>query len=179
MAQPSTVYRLRIALSDVDRGVYEELDLRLAKHPSETMPFLVTRTVAYALSYEEGIEFGKGLGDADEPAVFVRDRTGVMTKWVDVGTPSADRLHRASKACPRVSVFSHHDPALLLRETAKRTVHKASEIEAYSLARSFVEALAEGTERNARWELTRSDGTLYVRVGERTHEGVLTPLSLG
>ena len=68
MALGATIYRVEIALSDVDRGLYESLDLRLAQHPSESLRYLVTRMLAYALSYEEGIRFSKGgLSSTDEP----------------------------------------------------------------------------------------------------------------
>ena len=95
MALSSTLYRLRIELSDVDRGVYESLDLRVARHPSEGADRLVARVLAYALLYEPGLEFGKGLSDADEPALSTHDLTGQLTHWIDVGTPSADRIHIA------------------------------------------------------------------------------------
>src|SRR5579859_1018315 len=72
VALTSTVYHLEIDLSDVDRGVYETLDLRLARHPSESKHYLLTRALAYCLFYEEGIAFSKGLSTTDEPAVWVR-----------------------------------------------------------------------------------------------------------
>jgi uncharacterized protein YaeQ len=52
MALSATVYHLQVDLSDVDRGVYEALDLRVARHPSETMRYLLTRVIAYCLCYE-------------------------------------------------------------------------------------------------------------------------------
>src|SRR6188768_1958505 len=99
MALTATVYRLTITLSDVDRGVYEALDLRVARHPSESARYFWQRTLAYCLCYEEGIAFSKGgLSDSDEPPVSIVDGTGVLRAWIDVGSPSADRLHRAAKA---------------------------------------------------------------------------------
>ena len=65
MALSATVYHIQIELSDVDRGVYESLDLRVARHPSESMPYLLTRVIAYALLFEEGIAFTKGLSTSD------------------------------------------------------------------------------------------------------------------
>src|SRR3954452_17255865 len=102
MALSATVYHLQIELSDVDRGVYEALDLRVARHPSETMRYLLTRTIAYCLIYEEGIAFSKGLSTTDEPAVWVKDPGGLVLVWIDIGTPSAERLHKASKAAERL-----------------------------------------------------------------------------
>src|SRR5271170_3082182 len=129
MALAATIHRWQITLSDVDRQVYETLDLRLAQHPSETMRYLLTRSLAYCLSYEEGIAFSKGgLSDAEEPPVSVVDPTGVRTAWIDVGVPSADRLHRASKATPRVSIFTHADLAQLHKEASARAIHRVDDI---------------------------------------------------
>ena len=104
MALNSTVYHFDVQLSDVDRGVYEALSLRVARHPSETEEYLVTRVLAYALEYAEGIAFSKGLADPDEPAIVVRDLTGAVQVWIEIGAPDAERLHKASKASPRVVV---------------------------------------------------------------------------
>src|SRR5262245_44730898 len=108
MALGSTIYHLTIELSDTDRSTYASLDLRLARHPSESSRYLLTRTLAYCLSYEEGICFSKGgLSSSEEPPVYVQDATGVLKAWIDVGAPSAKRLHKASKAAERVALFTH------------------------------------------------------------------------
>jgi len=168
MALSATVYRFQIDLSDVDRGVYEALDLRVARHPSESMHFLLTRVIAYVLLYEEGIAFSKGLSTTEEPALWVKDLQGNLRAWVEVGTPSADRLHKASKACPRVVVFTQHDPHLLVREAETRAIHRAETIEVYALDPAFLDQLAAITDRNVRWTFLRNDGLVYVTVGEQT-----------
>jgi len=179
MAIGATLYRLQIELSDVDRGVYETLDLRLARHPSESMPYLLTRTLAYALLYEEGLSFSKGgLSETEEAPLSLRDLQGNLRTWVEIGTPSADRLHKASKASPRLVVFTQHDPRLLLREAGTREIHKVDQIEVYALESKFLEQLGELTDRNARWTLLRNDGVLYVTVGAKTVSGAVTKHSL-
>jgi uncharacterized protein YaeQ len=175
VALSATVYHIQIELSDVDRGVYETLDLRVARHPSESMAYLLTRVIAYALLYEEGITFSKGgLSDTDEPAVSVKDLQGNLRVWVELGTPSAERLHRVSKASPRVVVFTQHDPRLLIREAQSRPIHKVDQIEVYPLDAAFLERLGALTDRNARWTLMRNDGLVYVTVGAETVSGPVT-----
>ena len=178
MALPATVYRLHIALSDVDRAVYETLDLRVARHPSDTMRHLLARTLAYCLCYEEGIAFTRGLAEPDEPALWVRDLTGELRVWIDVGAPSAERLHRAAKAAPRVVVVTSHDLVLLRREAASRAIHRREAIEVYALDGRFLDAVAEVTDRKASWELVATGGRLYLTVGGQTLEGPLTRTSL-
>jgi uncharacterized protein YaeQ len=174
VALQATLYHLRIELSDVDRGVYESLDLRVARHPSESMPYLLTRVLAYALLYEEGIAFGKGLSASEEPALWIKDLQGNVRAWIDVGTPSAERLHKASKAAPRVVVFTQHDPRLLVEEAASRAIHKVEQIEVYALDPAFLAELEALTDRNARWTLLRNDGLLFVTVGDKSVSGAVT-----
>jgi uncharacterized protein YaeQ len=174
MAQSATVYHLQIDLSDVDRGVYEALDLRLARHPSETMRYLLTRVIAYCLCHEEGIAFSRGLSTTDEPAVWVKDAQGNLRVWIDVGSPSPDRLHKASKASPRVVVFTHHDPALLKKGAQSKHIHKGESIEVHALEPAFLDALDVATDRNARWALVHQEGTLYVTIGETSLSGTVS-----
>ncbi|HZE97959.1 MAG TPA: YaeQ family protein [Planctomycetota bacterium] len=179
MAHQATIYHFQIELSDVDRGVYETLDLRLAQHPSESMAYLLTRTIAYALLLEEGLAFSKGgLSSTDEPPLSVRDLQGTLRVWIEIGTPSADRLHKASKSSPRVVVFTQHHPRLLMREAGTRAIHKAEQIEVYALEPKFLNQLGELTDRNARWTLLRHDGMLYVTVGAKTVSGAVTKHAL-
>ena len=174
MAQTATMYHLKIDLSDADRGVYAALDLRVAQHPSENMRYLLTRVIAYCLCYEEGIAFSKGLADGDEPALWVHDLQGAVTSWIEVGSPSAERLHKATKAAPRVVVFTHYDPELLKRAARAKPIHRAEHVEIYALAPAFLDELEPLTDRTARWELVHTGGELYLTAGGRTMTGAVT-----
>jgi uncharacterized protein YaeQ len=179
MALTATMHHFQITLSDVDRGVYEPLDLRVARHPSETMRYLATRTLAYCLSYEEGIAFSKGgLSAADEPPVSVRDRTGVLRAWIDVGSPSADRLHKANKAADRVTLFTHVELPLLRKEASTRAIHQVEQIAVYRLEPEFLDGFVRKLDKNCLFELVRTDGQLYLTIGGETLSGTLTTCSL-
>jgi len=179
MALTATMHHFQITLSDVDRGVYEALDLRVARHPSETLRYMVTRTLAYCLSYEEGISFSKGgLSSAEEAPVSVRDATGVLRAWIDVGSPSADRLHKASKAAQRVALFTHVELPLLLREAGARAIHRIEQIEVFRLEPEFLDAFGGRLEKNSKFELVRTDGQLYVTLGAEQFNGTLSACSL-
>ena len=115
MALTATIYNFDIELADSDRNVYESLALRVARHPSESEEYLVARLLAYLLEYREGIEFSRGISNPDDPAIAVRDLTGAVTTWIDIGTPEAARLHKASKAAARVVVYTHKDPDQFVR----------------------------------------------------------------
>src|ERR1700710_3062747 len=107
VALTATIYNFDVDLADGDRGVYESLALRVARHPSESEEFLLTRLIAYLLEFTSGIEFSRGLSDPEEPAIAIRDLTGAVTSWIEVGTPDAARLHKAAKASRRVAVYVH------------------------------------------------------------------------
>src|SRR5687768_2596897 len=118
MAAGATIYTLAIELSDADRNVYQSLELRVARHPSETAQFMLARTLAYCLEYQDGIVLTDGVGAVDEPAVLARDLTGRITAWIEVGAPAPERLHKGSKQAPRCAVYAHRDPAPWLAQLA-------------------------------------------------------------
>src|SRR4030095_11826677 len=141
-----TIHNFEIELSDVDRGVYQTLAIRAARHPSEAEDYLVTRVLAYCLEYAEGIAFSNGLAEPDEPPLAVRDLTGVMRVWIDIGAPAA-RMHRARKDGARVVVCTHKDPARVARSWAGEHIHRGAELELYSVARPFLTELVARLKR--------------------------------
>ena len=179
MALNATIYSFEITLNDTDRGVYQALAFRVAQHPSETAEFLLTRVLAYCLEYGEGIAFSKGLSDPDAPALAIRDLTGVLKSWIDIGTPDTSRLHRATKAAPRVVVYSHKDVAPLLARLAADAVHRAREIEIYALDREFLAGLAARLVRRMCFDLAVTEGSLYLTFDDQTLSGNVTPHRLG
>lgn len=169
MAQTATLYNFDIELADVDRSVYETLALKAACQPSETLEYLLTRVLAYCLEYAEGISFGKGLAEPDEPALTVRDLTGALKVWVEVGSPDAARLHRASMAAPRVAVYTHKDPEMLLRQWRGERIHKADQIAIYSFDRAMLTELSQQLGRRTAFTLSVSDRELYLTLGNETY----------
>jgi uncharacterized protein YaeQ len=176
----ATIYNFDIDLADHDRGVYETLALRVARHPSESEEYLWTRVLAYALELVEGVEFSRGgLSDPDEPAIVVRDLTGRIRSWVEVGAPDAMRLHKAAKAAPRVAVYTHKDPSQLVNRLASERIHKADAIELYAFDRGFVSGLSGVLDRRVAFALTVIDRELYLSIGDRTFTGRLTRHAIG
>lgn len=177
MALGATLYHFEIAFSDTDRGVYQSLDLRAARHPSETVRYLLMRTLALCLLWEEGIAFSRGLSTAAEPAVWVREPDGRIRLWVDIGQPSAERLHRASKASERVVVVTE-SPDALRRAASGERIHRAEAIEVLVAPSSLLDALEDRTARHARWEAVHTGGSLYVTSEGRTDDGVFVRSTL-
>lgn len=174
VALSATVFNFEIDLAHGDRGVYEQLSLRVAQHPSESDEFLVARVLAYCLEYTDGLEFSRGLSVADDPPLSVKDLTGALLTWIDVGTPSPDRLHRASKAAARVVVYVHKDPRQWLPELAAATIHRRDELELYVIDRTLVTGLASRLERRMSCALSITDGEIFVAFADENLTGAVT-----
>jgi uncharacterized protein YaeQ len=166
VALPATVRRFEIALADADRAVYAELDLRVAQHPSESERYLVARVIARALEHAEGLEFAKGgVSDDTEPALVQRDLRGDLVAWIEVGSPTPERLHKAAKASPRVVVYTWKDVDALRAAIAERGVHRAEHLELVALAPELLDGVAATLDRVNRWDLSITGGALYLTIG--------------
>jgi uncharacterized protein YaeQ len=164
----AVIYTFSVQLADVDRGVYENPELRVARHPSESPEYMLTRVLAYCLEYCEGIEFTEGVSATDEPAVIVRDLTGRITAWIEVGAPDAERLHRGSKLAGRVAIYTHRDPshvvAQLAAQLADRKIHRAAAIPIYALGRDFVQNASTHLDRRNKLSISVTERHLYLDV---------------
>ena len=162
MALGATIHTFAVQLADVDRGVYEELALRVARHPSETESYMMTRVLAYCLEYEEGIVFSEGISSTDEPAVLVRDLTGALTAWIEVGAPDADRLHYGSKLAERTVVYTHRDPTKVMAPWAGKRIHRSDAIVLHSFDPGFIDAAVTAVERRNTMTVSITEGELYL-----------------
>lgn len=162
MALGATIHTFTVQLADVDRGVYEELALRVARHPSETEAYMVTRLLAYCLEFEEGIAFSEGISSTDEPAVLVRDLTGQVTAWIEVGAPDAARLHFGSKLADRAVVYTHRDPVKVRAAWDGKRIHQSDAIALYSFDSGFIDSVVPALERRNTMTVSVTERELYL-----------------
>jgi len=165
MAIGSTIYNFEISLSDTTRDVYESLTLRAARHSSESLEFLLCRVLAYCLEYKENLEFSKGLDDPEMPAIWARDLTGSITDWIEIGTPSAEKLHKAAKSSNRVAVYTHKNPSITLGLLSGQKIYNSDKMLLYSFEPKFIAELSTQAAKTNKWELALSEGTLYLKCG--------------
>jgi uncharacterized protein YaeQ len=166
------LYRFRIELTDVTRGVYDTLDFRVAMHPSEAIEYLLTRVLAFALNVGDDLAFTpEGLSDPDAPCLRAPDAQGGTRLSIEIGNPTARRLHKAAKAARAVKVYTYKDPELLLREMQSQPIHNVERIGLHSFAPEFLRRLAARLERDNRWTLVHTDGSLMVGIGEDSELG--------
>jgi uncharacterized protein YaeQ len=174
VAQAATLYNVNIDLADMDRGVYETLDLKVARHPSETTAYMLVRILAYCLEYREGIELTEGVSAGDLPALLVRDLTGRITAWIEVGLPDAERLHRGSKLAGRVAVYTHRDVRQLLSQLEGQKIHRAEEIPIRAFDRIAIDTVSERLDRRSSFALSVSGGDLSLAMGDQTFDIPMT-----
>ena len=134
--------------------------------------------MAYAMEFTEGIEFSRGISDTEEPAIAVRDLTGTLRTWIDIGSPDAARLHKASKSAPRVAVYTHRDPALIRRQLGGEKIHRAEALELYAIDRDVIAGLVKRLVRRMSFDLSVTDRHLFLSVGDETLSGDVTRIEL-
>ncbi|WP_336661948.1 YaeQ family protein [Leucobacter sp. USHLN154] len=162
MAMGSTMHTFEVDLADVDRSVYEQFTLRVARHPSETESFMMTRILAYCMEYTEGIVFGGGVSTTDEPAVLVRDLTGALSAWIEVGAPDAARVHGGSKSAERAVVYTHRDPEKVLANWRGKTIHRGDAIDLFAVDPALVSESVSALERRNTLTVSRTEGQVYL-----------------
>jgi len=174
MALTATIYNIEIDLADHDRGVFESFAIRGARHPSESEEYFVTRILAYALEYTEGIEFSRGgISDPEDPPISVRDLTGQIKAWIEIGNPEAARLHKAAKASPRVAVYTHKDPEKLVARLAGERIHRADAVEVWAMDRALVAQFAGRLERRMSFSVSISDRDITISLADATLTGTM------
>ena len=154
--------KFALNISDVTRNVYADVELRIAQHPSETVRSLTLRMLARALEHDDGLQFSAGVSDGDNPALALRDLTGKLTGWIDVGLPSPERMHKATKQAARVAVYGSHRLQELVDQLRDEKVFRAAEIDVVFFEPAFLDELAATLDRNNTWSVSRNDDDVYV-----------------
>ncbi len=171
MALASVLHRFRISLSDIDRDIYKEVDLRIAKHPSETDHYLLTRVLAYVLNDRENLEFSPvGLGDPDQPAICQKGSHGILL-WIEIGNPSARKIHKASKAAKVVKIYTYKDPEVLIREIHENKIFNASQLQVFAFSAGLLNRLSDQLQRDNKWTLVHNGGSLMIQIGDLMEQG--------
>jgi uncharacterized protein YaeQ len=153
----------------MDRGVYETLDLRVARHPSETAEYMVIRVLAYCLEYQDGIEMTDGVSSGDEPGGAGARSHGRVTAWIEVGMPDAARpAPRQQAGRARGGLYAPRHPPVARAIWQARRFTAASEIPIRAFDRTLVEQVAALLDRRTSMSISVTHGEVYVSVGEHS-----------
>ncbi len=163
MALKATIFRVDLAVADMDRNLYADFTLTLARHPSENDARMMVRLLAFMLHADERLEFGKGLSTDDEPDLWRKDLTGVIDLWIVVGQPDERWLRKASGRSARVVVFSYGDRvADIWWEQNRSTLEKLSNLSVYRLSSDDMQALAGLATRSMNLQCTIQEGEVLI-----------------
>jgi len=176
MAMKPTIYKLHIAISDLNRDHYDSVSLTVALHPSETMERMMARIVAYCLNAQENITFTKGLSTVEEPDIWVKTLDDQVSLWVDVGEPAPDRIKKSSRLAPEVKVYSFNSKADAWWKKSKSKVHSFKNVQFYQLDWQQIETLATFAKRTMDWSLTISGDTVYIAAENQQCELMISEL---
>lgn len=161
MALQSTPYKISLDISDLDRGIYATVKFTMARHPSETELRLSARILAYALFYHEHLDFGRGLSESDEAALWEVNLSGEIEHWVDVGQPDAERIIWASRKAPRMSVLAYGNQRIWAEKTIPKVAH-LTHVSILGLPELGHTELANTVKRTIHWGVMLTDMILYV-----------------
>ena len=170
MARSSTIYRAQVELSHVDRNVYGEHQLTIARHPSETLERMVMRLLAFGLRFDEGLEFGRGVSATDEPDLWRREGDGRVIEWIEVGQPDAKRLIKASRKSGSCQLFVFGDGADRWREAQLGNLKAPDNLSVARIDDAFIADVVATVDRQLRWSMTVADGTIFLTAGETSFE---------
>ena len=181
MALKATIYKAALQLSDMDRNVYGEHALTIARHPSETDERMMIRVLAFALnvpgSNDGGaLELAKSLWDTDEPDLWQRDLTGQILQWIDVGQPDERRIMRSAPRAERVSVYSFSSSTAVWWKGIETKITRARNVAVWQIEAAQSQALAALAQRGMQLQVSVQDGTAYIGQGEQAVE--ITPIRL-
>jgi len=181
MALKATIYKANLQIADMDRQVYVDHAVTIARHPSETDERMMIRLLALALNLpadpDHGtLELAKDLWDVDEPALWQKDLTGQIVQWIDVGQPDDKRLIRASGRAEQVSVYSFAASTPIWWGGIATKLTRASNIAVWQIESAQSQALAALAQRGMQLQLSVQDGSCWLSDGQQSIE--ITPQRL-
>lgn len=169
MARSATIFKITLHIADIDRHYYDELNLTVARHPSETDERMMVRVLAFALHGQTGLQFSKGLSSDDQPDIWLKNLSGDIDLWIDVGLIDARRIRKACHRAGRVYIYSYggHSAQLWWQQNADKLA-RFDNLTVIDLAKDSSTALAQMARRNMELQCTIDDGEICISDAEHS-----------
>jgi uncharacterized protein YaeQ len=175
MALTATIRKAELQISDMDRGYYAAHSLTLAQHPSETDQRLMVRLLTFALFAHDRLEFGKGLSDEHDPDLWLRDYSGDIEIWIDLGQPDESRVRKACNRARKVAVINYGgNAAEMWWKKHAGALARLRNLQVIDLDADSVSALADMIQRSMRLSIFIQDGEIQL-LNDNGSEVTLTP----
>ena len=177
MALKPTIYKLKIALTDLNRNYYDTLNLTIAQHPSEALERMMVRILVFCINVQESLSFTKGLSAVEEPDLWAHALDGQITLWVDVGEPAADRIKKATRLAQTVKIYSFNSKSNIwwMQEQAKFNKLTAS---VFQFQWKNIQTLAKLAQRTMDISITITEDSAYVATESGECKVTWTPLQI-
>lgn len=162
MSLRATIFKADVDLFDIDRTSYQNYSLILARHPSETNERMMVRLLAFLHHADVNLKFTKGLSETSEPDLWLKDMTGEVRKWIEVGLPDAKRLNQISRKGDQVIIYAYgHNASSWWKKTEKR-IEKLTNLSVFILPKAITDALMEIADRSMRLICSIQDEQIYL-----------------
>ncbi|MVF11096.1 YaeQ family protein [Ketobacter sp. MCCC 1A13808] len=178
MALKSTIFKADVQISDMDRNYYHLHGLTLALHPSETEQRMMIRLLAYVLNASESLQFGKGLSNEEDAALWDKDLTGEIKLWIDVGLPDEKRIRKASHRAQQVIIYCYgENTASIWWQQNKAKIKAMHNVTVYRVGESTCDELGSLCQRTMRLYCSIMDTQITLGSDNNSVEVKLEPLS--
>lgn len=175
MALSSTIFKAHLQISDMDRHYYDEHQLTLARHPSETDERMMVRLLAFALHANEHLCFTKGLCDDEEPALWQKSLSDEIELWIDVGLPDERRVRKACSRAAKVCLYIYGGRnAELWWQRNGDKLQRYNNLSVVEIPEAACNALVDLVQRSMQLQCTVQDGDFWLSCEDRTV--TVTPL---
>ena len=161
VALKPTIYKLKIALSDLNRNYYDTLNLTIAQHPSETLERMIVRVLVFCINAQEHLVFTKGLSAVEEPDIWARTLDDQLSLWIDVGEPTVDRIKKATRLAQAVKVYSFNSKSNVWWDQ-EQVKFKELEVSIFQMQWENIKSLAALVQRTMDLSVTITGDSAYV-----------------
>mgnify|MGYP000971222188 CR=1 FL=1 len=168
MALKATIYKADLSIADMDRNYYQEHSLTIARHPSETDERVMIRLLAFALHADPALAYGKDLFDVEEPALWLKDLTGAIDLWIEVGQPDEKRLLKAAGRAEKVVVYSYSATSSIWFKGLANKIERAKNVSVINIPSSTSAQLEKMAQRSMQLQCTIQDGQVWLTDGTDT-----------
>ncbi len=163
MAKNSTIYKANLSIADISRDYYADHQLTLACHPSETTERLMIRILSFVLNADDRLNPAGGIFEADEPDFWMKDLTGSIDLWIEVGQPDEKRILKACGRSNQVKIYNYGTKSQIWADSIEAKISRAKNLSLYSINPESSKELASFAERNMDLQITKDDDELWIR----------------
>lgn len=168
MALKATIKKATIHLSDMDRHYYDTIQLTIAQHPSENDRRMMIRLITYVLNASENLQFGKGVSDEDEAAIWRVNYSDVIELWIELGQLDEKRLKKACNLAQQVKLYCYGSSVDTWWQQSKSKLNQLNKLSVESFSEETSQALELLANRSMEFQVSIQDGQCWLTCGEQS-----------